>query len=103
MLLKNDATKYLTSDQDKKVSICFSVEHEVGGLHKIHAVMSAYGANLTKIQSAPIIGKEWEYMFFVDFLAEGKHDYQQVLNAIQPLTSYMRLLGVYPKGGHFEQ
>ncbi|MDF1863743.1 MAG: prephenate dehydratase, partial [Saprospiraceae bacterium] len=54
-----------------KVSLCFSIEHEVGSLHKVLALMSAYDLNLTKIQSTPIIGKQWEYMFFVDFVIKG--------------------------------
>ncbi len=83
-----------------KLSLCFSVEHEAGSLHKILAVLAAYNANLTKIQSTPIIGKEWEYMFFVDFIADPRYDYWQVLNALKPLTSNFRLLGLYPKGEH---
>ncbi|MFT4759452.1 MAG: prephenate dehydratase [Paraglaciecola sp.] len=85
-----------------KVSLCFSVSHEVGGLYKILGVLAAYGVNLTKIQSSPIVGKEWEYLFFVDFIGDKKLGWQQALDAIRPLTTSLRILGVYPEGQHFE-
>lgn len=85
-----------------KVSLCFSLEHEVGSLYKILAVLAAYNVNLTKIQSAPIIGQPWEYMFFLDFVAEGKVGCQQAIDAIRPITHNLKVLGVYQKGVHFE-
>lgn len=81
-----------------KVSLSFSVDHEVGSLYKVLAVLAAYHANLTKIQSMPIIGKPWEYLFFLDFVAEGKLSYQQAVDAIRPITHNLKVLGVYPKG-----
>ncbi len=81
-----------------KVSLCFSVDHEVGSLYKVLAVLSAYHANLTKIQSMPIIGKPWEYLFFLDFVAEGKLSHQQAVDAILPITHNLKVLGIYPKG-----
>lgn len=85
-----------------KVSLCFSIEHEVGSLHKVLALMSAYDLNLTKIQSAPIIGKQWEYMFFVDFVIKGKVSWKQALDAIRPLTTNLKIMGAYEGGDHFE-
>jgi prephenate dehydratase len=85
-----------------KVSLAFSVDHQVGSLYKILAILAAYNVNLTKIQSMPIIGKPWEYHFFVDFVTEGKMSYQQALSAIRPVTHNLKVLGVYDKGNHFE-
>lgn len=85
-----------------KVSLCFATDHEVGSLHKVLAVLAAYNVNLTKIQSAPIIGRPWEYMFFVDFVVEGKVSFQQALDAIKPLTRNLKILGTYQRGKHFE-
>ena len=85
-----------------KVSLCFAADHEVGSLYKVLAVLAAYNVNLTKIQSAPIIGRPWEYMFFVDFVVEGKVSYQQALDAIKPLTHSLNIFGAYKKGKHFE-
>lgn len=85
-----------------KVSLCFSVHHEVGGLHRVLGVLAAYNANLTKIQSAPIIGKPWEYMFFLDFVSEGELGYEQAIDAIRPLTHDLNVMGVYNRGEHYE-
>ena len=85
-----------------KVSLCFSVHHEVGGLYKVLGVLSAYSVNLTKIQSSPIVGQEWEYLFFVDFIADKNLSWQQAIDAIRPLTTSLRIFGVYPEGQHFE-
>ncbi len=54
--------------------------------------------NLTKIQSMPIIGKEWDYHFYVDMLFEEEGLYRQVLDAIRPFTGELGILGEYRKG-----
>ncbi len=89
-------------DEVEKVSLCFSAGHEVGSLHKVLAVLAAYNINLTKIQSAPIIGRQWEYRFFVDFVMEGKVGWAQALEAIKPLTTELKVHGTYRKGVHYE-
>ncbi|RMF29479.1 MAG: prephenate dehydratase [Bacteroidetes bacterium] len=87
---------------EEKVSICFSLDHEVGSLYKVLAVLAAYQVNLTKIQSAPIVGRHWEYRFYIDFVLEGKVSWEQALEAIQPLTHELKVMGVYEKGKHHE-
>jgi len=52
-------------EQANKSSIVFSLPHEEGSLSKVLTILSFYSINLTKIQSLPIIGHEWEYMFYV--------------------------------------
>ncbi|NUQ26096.1 MAG: prephenate dehydratase [Saprospiraceae bacterium] len=89
-------------DDADKVSLSFSVDHEVGSLYKVLAVLAAYQVNLTKIQSAPIIGRPWEYLFFVDFISEGKMSALQALEAIRPLTHSLKIFGRYKKGEHYE-
>lgn len=86
-----------------KVSLSFTVDHEVGSLYKVLAVLAAYQVNLTKIQSAPIIGKPWEYQFFLDFVTEGKVGYEQAIDAIRPLTHELKIFGIYKRGDHHEQ
>lgn len=92
----------MATENANKVSLCFSVNHEVGGLYRVLGVLAAYNANLTKIQSAPIIGKPWEYMFFLDFVSEGLLSSEQAIEAIRPLTHDLNVMGVYHKGEHFE-
>lgn len=100
VLRKEAEVKHL--DGANKASLCFSTGHEPGSLYKVLAVLAAYNVNLTKIQSAPIIGKPWEYMFFVDFVAEGQISISQAIEAIRPLTHELDLMGVYQQGEHHE-
>jgi len=88
--------------QADKVSICFSVDHAVGSLYKVLAVLAAYNVNLSKIQSTPIVGRPWEYRFFVDCLLEGAIKYTQAIEAIRPITRQLKVLGAYSRGQHFE-
>ncbi len=102
LVLENQHTAALPANAEK-VSVVFAVDHSVGSLYKVLAVLAAYNVNLTKIQSAPIIGRPWEYMFFVDFLSEGVVGYQQAIDAILPLTHNLKVLGVYKQGEQYSE
>ncbi len=86
----------------EKVSVCFATANKVGSLYQVLGVLAAYHLNLTKIQSRPIVGKPWEYLFFVDFVVEGEIGWQSALEAIRPITSYLKVLGAYPRGKHHD-
>lgn len=81
-----------------KASIVFTLPHAEGSLAKVLSVFSFYDINLTKIQSLPIIGREWEYQFYVDFKFDSLERYRQSLVAIKPLTNEIKSLGEYPEG-----
>jgi len=81
-----------------KASIVFTLPHSEGSLSKVLSVFSFYGINLTKIQSLPIIGREWEYQFYVDFKFDDLERYKQSLAAIKPLINELKTLGEYPEG-----
>ena len=78
-----------------KSSIVFSLPHEEGSLSAVLAILSFYKINLTKIQSLPIIGREREYLFYVDVVFESLVRYRQAVDAIIPLTKDMKILGEY--------
>ena len=82
-------------EQANKSSIVFSLPHEEGSLSKVLTVLSFYSINLTKIQSLPIIGHEWEYMFYVDVTYTNLTRYRQSIDAIIPLTKELKILGEY--------
>lgn len=81
-----------------KASIVFTLPHSEGSLSKVLSVFSFYDINLTKIQSLPIIGREWEYQFYVDFKFSDHERYKQSLVAIKPLINELKTLGEYPEG-----
>lgn len=85
-------------DVINKASIVFTLPHAEGSLSKVLSVFSFYDINLTKIQSLPIIGREWEYQFYVDFKFNDLERYRQSLTAIKPLINELKSLGEYPEG-----
>jgi prephenate dehydratase len=84
--------------QVNKASIYFTVAHKFGSLSKILSILSYYEINLAKIQSMPIPGKDWEYMFYVDVEINDYAMYQKSLEAIAPFTPSLGILGEYIKG-----
>lgn len=79
-----------------KVSIFFELPHESGTLYNMLSHIIYNGLNMTKIESRPIEGKNWEYRFFVDF--EGNLKDSAVKNALRGIeaeANRMRVLGNY--------
>jgi prephenate dehydratase len=81
-----------------KASIHFALAHKIGSLSKILSILSYYDINLSKIQSLPIMGRDWEYQFYVDVMFENYEWYQKAVEAIRPFTSELGILGEYEKG-----
>lgn len=81
-----------------KSSLSFALAHQIGSLSKILSIFSFHEINLTKIQSMPIIGKDWEYQFYVDLDINDYERYQHALDAIKPFTSDVHILGEYYSG-----
>ncbi|MFW5753683.1 MAG: prephenate dehydratase [Marinilabiliaceae bacterium] len=85
----------LEQDRVNKSSLVFSLPHEEGSLSKVLTILAFYKINLTKIQSLPIVGVEWEYLFYIDVIYNDYQRYLQSLDAIRPLCSKLRILGEY--------
>ena len=82
-----------------KASLVFSLPHEEGSLSQVLSILYFYKINLTKIQSLPIIGREWEYMFYVDVTFDSLTRYRQGVDAIIPLTRELKVIGEYNEYG----
>ncbi len=89
------ADEMLKNIKADKSSLVFSLPHEEGSLAKVLSILSYYHVNLTKIQSLPIIGREWEYMFYINLTFDNYMRYRQALDAIRPFTKDLQLLGEY--------
>ena len=75
-----------------------TLPHSEGSLSQVLSILSFYNINLTKIQSLPIIGREWEYQFYVDVAFNDYLRYKQSIAAITPLTKELKILGEYAEG-----
>ncbi|MDD4968048.1 MAG: prephenate dehydratase [Paludibacter sp.] len=89
------AEKMVNGTLLNKSSLVFTLPHEEGSLAKVLSILSFYHVNLTKIQSLPIIGREWEYQFYINLTFDDYTRYRQSLDAIRPLTKDFQLLGEY--------
>jgi len=78
-----------------KSSVVFTLPHTEGSLSKVLTILSFYDVNLTKIQSLPVIGREWEYMFYIDVTFKNYMRYKQALDAVMPLIKGFKILGEY--------
>ena len=80
-----------------KTSLVFSLRNEPGALFKALSVFALRDINLTKIESRPIRGRRWEYLFYVDLQSDIRS--RQCVNALrhlQEMTAYFKVLGSYP-------
>ena len=101
--LKENSTRFIIITNQKvfskdasKISLCFEVNHESGALYHALSHLIYNGLNMTKIESRPLEGRNWEYRFFVD--VEGNMEDSAVKNALRGLreeTRNMKILGNY--------
>ena len=95
-------TSELNGEDFNKISLVFHTNHTVGSLHKALDVFAKNNCNLTKIQSAPIMDKPWEYMFFVDFALNNYSDYPKAMVELHRVAGNVKVLGEYKSGEYFE-
>jgi prephenate dehydratase len=79
-----------------KTSVAFSAANIPGALFKVMACFALRDLSLTKIESRPLPGKPWEYLFYVDFLGSAKDkSVQRALAHLAEATQFSRVLGSY--------
>ncbi|MGE5645122.1 MAG: prephenate dehydratase [Acidobacteriota bacterium] len=85
--------------QEWKTSLVFSTRNIPGALFRALSAFALRDVNLAKIESRPLRGRPWEYMFYLDLM--GRVDdvrIQKALGHLEELADYLRVLGCYPKG-----
>ena len=83
-------------DGADKISGLFTLPHKSGTLHRIMTVFAVAGLNMMKLESRPMVGKNWEYLFFVDFSGHLKDPgMDAVIRELTQTASGFRLLGNY--------
>lgn len=89
------ASELMSNRRVDKASLAFTLPHSQGSLSAVLTIFSFYGMNLTKIQSLPIIGREWEYRFYIDLTYQDYTRYRQSIAAVRPLLNDFKILGEY--------
>ena len=83
---------------EDKTSLLFSISHTPGSLYRVLKIFSERGINLTKIESRPMKGKPWEYIFFIDFEGHMTDSHvAEVLDEMKEHVLFVKLLGSYPQ------
>ena len=82
-----------------KTSIVFSMPHEPGTLFKAMSVFALRDISINKIESRPLVGSPWEYLFYLDFEGHAESMLcKRALNHLQEIATNFKLLGSYAEG-----
>ncbi len=101
----NNTTRFIViskniyiADNADKISLCFALPHVTGSLYSILCRFAAHGLNLTKIESRPIFGRAFEYMFYLDFTGTtAEKNTVSLLCALSDELTDFSFLGNYPE------
>ena len=80
-----------------KTSLAFSTKNSPGSLFKALSVFALRDISLSKIESRPMRGRPWEYVFFVDLLRGDDQDLRHALRHLEEMTDLVKVLGIYPQ------
>ena len=101
---KQNFTRFFLVQKRKKIlagadktSIVFSVKNVPGALFKALSVFALRDLDLSKIESRPVRGRPWEYMFYVDVLSGEDEAMDKALDHLAEIAGLVKVLGIYPR------
>ncbi|HTK95271.1 MAG TPA: prephenate dehydratase [Terriglobales bacterium] len=100
---KQNFTRFFLVSRNKKIlpganktSLAFAVKNVPGALFKALSVFALRDLSLSKIESRPVKGRPWEYVFYVDILRGRDRASQNALRHLTEICDFVKVLGVYP-------
>jgi prephenate dehydratase len=109
--LKNNYTRFLVLVPEdmaqpvpdaNKASVNFHTDHSRGSLARVLGRIAEGGINLSKLQSSPIPGTDFQYSFYADMEFDTLDQFNEVIESIKPVTKDLRIYGVYRNGKNTE-
>lgn len=109
--MKNNYTRFLVLQPEEvaqpvtdadKASVNFHTDHSRGSLARVLTTIAEGGINLSKLQSFPIPGSDWQYSFHADMEFDTLDQFNQVIESMQPITQELKVYGVYKNGRSVE-
>jgi prephenate dehydratase len=98
LLRREDAVVREAVDGEDKMSLAFAIEHRPGTLVAALDRLARAGVNLTKIESRPVPGSPWEYVFYVDVRFDSAEEADAALAALREHCRMVKVLGRYRAG-----
>src|SRR5271157_2765945 len=96
-LIKRGKPRPARNQAADKTSLAFSVKNIPGALFKALSVFALRDISLSKIESRPMRGRPWEYVFFVDLLRGDDEDSRNALWHLSEVAELVKVLGIYPE------
>ena len=105
--MKSNYTRFLVIKREdiaetvadaNKASVNFNTDHSRGSLARVLTRIADGGINLSKLQSFPIPGSDWQYSFHADMEFDTMDQFETVISQIKPITTELKVYGVYKKG-----
>jgi prephenate dehydratase len=87
--------KFRAAPDGNKTSLAFSVKNIPGALFKALSVFALRDISLSKIESRPMRGRPWEYVFFVDLLRGDDRELRNALRHLGEVAELVKVLGIY--------
>ena len=78
-----------------KASLALTLPNKKGSLAEILSLIASFGVDLSKIESVPVVGEPWHYLFYLDLLFDHVDQYTNMLDSLRPFTDELYILGEY--------
>lgn len=99
LLHRRGDTVVAPAEGERKTSLVFTTRNAPGALFRALSAFALRDLSLTKIESRPLRGKPWEYLFYVDVLADTRDTrMRKALGHLEELADFLKVLGCYPRG-----